>query len=190
MQATLPAGSERVERELKWAMLYSTSETKHGSCKRTREEQGQEERGWQRKSPFPLSCASTSCVGRKSLIGFAMISYFVAIGFRPHKQRYFEPVAIGGKWRSPHPTWHTHAHTRLSWLSQWKTYTHPHSRSNRKRCYMKQTSTSRVYWGPFTEWVQSKSNVLSTASLSPPFNRHYCSFANSHKALFMLIVPL
>lgn len=93
-------------------MLYSMSETKHGSCKRTREEQGQEERGWQRKSPFPLSCASTSCVGRKSLIGFAMISYLAAIGFHPHKQRYFEPAANGRKMKEPPPhLTHTHAHT-------------------------------------------------------------------------------
>lgn len=64
--------------------------------------------------------------------------------------------------------------------------TPPHSRPNRKQCSLEQTSTSCVCWGPFTKRPQSKSNVLSTASLSPSFRRDYYSFANSHKALFML----
>lgn len=117
-------------RERESAMFYLIPETKHGSWRRTREEQ--EERGWQRKSPFPLSCASTSCVGRKSLVGRTVISLLVVRRFHPSEQRRFEPAAIGGELRNKaraHTHTHKNTHTSLSWLSQWKTYIlHPHSR--------------------------------------------------------------
>lgn len=101
-------------------MLYLISETKHGSWRRTREEQGQEERGWQRKSPFPLSCASTSRVERKSLVGRTVISPSVARSFRPGEQRRFEPAAVGGKrWSKAH----THTHTPVLIIAVENTHT-------------------------------------------------------------------
>lgn len=55
----------------------------------------------------------------------------VVRSFRPGEQRRFEPAATGGELRNKargltHTC--TKTYTRLSWLSQWKTYTHPHSR--------------------------------------------------------------
>lgn len=61
---------------------------------------------------------------------------------------------------------HTHACTDY-WSGK---HTHPYSRSNRKQCCLEQTSTSCVYWGPFTERAQSKS-IMSR----PPYHYHHHS---------------
>lgn len=144
-KTTLPAWWEKMQREKARAAFYHISETKHRPWRRTWEEWEPKQQGWQRKSPFPLSCASTSCARRKSLVGYAVISFWLVRGFHPGEWFYFEPAAMKGMRRSE-----AHAHTSQSWLLLWKTHPHTTGPTGNSTARYKQ-ALPVCAGGPFTE---------------------------------------
>lgn len=166
-------------------MLYFISETKHGRWRRTWEEL---EQGGTSGRALSLSAAPPLPVwgGSPSLAG--QWSHHTSPLVIPEKRTVLWATNHNNHNRETEE-WGTCTRTHMPVLIIAVENSHPLCRPNRKQCYSKQTSTSCANWGLFTERPQSKTNVLSTASLSASFRRHYCPFAKNHMALFMLTPP-